>query len=127
MTGAARRGALEPTGVIIVQSGLDILRNGNASTSRDALRRGAARFCLRCCFNAARLRGPSERVSRSAVLKPIAVYAHSRGPVTRFASHRNFAVPGEAEASGHTLTLPEDAVRGPHHRGPRPRGLPRHQ
>lgn len=44
-----------------------------------------------------------------------------------FASHRNFAVSGEAEASGHTLTLPEDAVRGPHHRGPRPRGLPRHQ
>lgn len=85
MTGAppARRGALEPTGVIIVQSGLDILRNGNASTSRDAPRRGAARFCLRCCFNAARLRGPSERVSRSAALKPIAVYARSRGRVTR--------------------------------------------
>lgn len=41
--------------------------------------------------------------------------------------HRNFAVPGAAQASGHALTLPEDAVRGPYHRGPRPRGLPRHQ
>lgn len=39
----------------------------------------------------------------------------------------NFAVPGEAEASGHALILAEDAVRGPYHRGPRPRGLPRHQ
>jgi len=48
----AQRGVLEPTGVIIVQSGLDILRNGNASTSRDALRWDAAWFCLRCCFNA---------------------------------------------------------------------------
>jgi len=71
-------------------------------------------------------RGPSERVKpgRGRGYKPIALKMRSA-----YEPHREFAfaVPGEAEAPGHALTLPEDAVRGPHHRGPRPRGLPRHQ
>lgn len=66
--------------------------------------------------------GLSERVNRAATLcfKPIMlkrsrVHARARARVNARITNRNFAVPGEAEASGYALTLPEDAVRGSHH------------
>lgn len=80
----------------------------------------AGGFCLRYCLM--RKRGQAARTrSRDTDLL--------RGSFRRL-NRRSFpwvSVPGAAQASGHVLALPEDAVRGSYHRGPRPRRLPRHQ